>query len=474
MEELTQTVPGFELGEELETALTGLAGKLIHLAEHGTDFHKLRHRDGFAILVDEQISSQRAMRVAAQGGGFFSAQGAEQFGEGRHAGEREPVLVRVGDAGLLLNGVGEIGKREALGLQFMFSDASGEGNRLEADPTGAIDVLQGQADNVADLVIVEAFDDGGDEDDLEPGALDVLDALELFLPQRLAARAAVDVVADAVELQVKRVQAGFLALLGECKVGEFQAVGGHLGVREAHLFGQAEDIQEARVDGGLAAGKLHDAAGDGALVAQRLEHFADGLEIRFVKVTRGVGVGETNRTGEIAAVSQVHVGQARMAGVQVAQAAIVRAAGGVGDDGVFQAPVIAEGPLLHLQIQFDVAVHDVAEVAMVLAVLLHDDLAAVFKDPGINQFRAIRAKRLGLFGQSLLQGLNGRAGIRSFGLYYLELCHDGPLYGKTGGIPYNRGLNGQYPESYGAFSRANGRAGRGIGRPRRCLPAWNP
>src|ERR1035441_891917 len=165
MEELAQTVPGFELGEELEAALTGLAREFVHLAEHGTDFHELRHRNGFAVLVDEQISPERAMRVAAQGGGFFAAQGAEQLGERRHAGEWEPVLVRVGDAGLLLNGVGKIGEREALGFQFMFGDAPGEGNRLEADPAGAIDVLQGQADNVADLVIVEAFDDGGDKDD---------------------------------------------------------------------------------------------------------------------------------------------------------------------------------------------------------------------------------------------------------------------------------------------------------------------
>src|ERR1035441_9508554 len=178
MEELAQTVPGLEFGEELEAALAGLAGKLVHLAEHGADLHEPRHRDGFAVLVHKQVSSQRAMRVAAQGGGFFAAERAEQLGEGRHAGEREPILVRVGDAGLLLYGVGEIGEREALGLQFVFGDAPGEGNRLEADPAGAIDVLQRQADNVADLVIVEALYDGGDEDDLQAGLLDVLDALE--------------------------------------------------------------------------------------------------------------------------------------------------------------------------------------------------------------------------------------------------------------------------------------------------------
>ena len=107
--------------------------------------------------------------MAAQGGGLFAAQGAEQLGERRDAGEREPVLVRVGDAGLLLDGVGEIGEREALGLELMLGDAPGEGHRLEADSAGAVDVLQRQADDVADLVIVQALHDGRDEDDLEPG-----------------------------------------------------------------------------------------------------------------------------------------------------------------------------------------------------------------------------------------------------------------------------------------------------------------
>ena len=69
-----------------------------------------------------------------------------------------------------------------------------------------------------------------------PALLHVLDALQLLFPQRLAARAAIDVVADAVELQVQGVQAGLLALLGELQVGELDAVGGHLGVREAHLL----------------------------------------------------------------------------------------------------------------------------------------------------------------------------------------------------------------------------------------------
>jgi hypothetical protein len=187
--------------------------------------------------------------------------------ENGDAGKRKPILVGVGDAGLLLNGVGEIGEREALGFELMFGDAPGEGDRLEADSARAVDVFQREAHDVANFVIVKALYDGGDEDNFEPGFPDVLDALELLFPKRLAAGAAVDVVADAVELEVEGVEAGFLALLGECEVGEFEAIGGHLGVREAHLFGQAKRVEEARVDGGLAAGKLYDAAGDGTLVA---------------------------------------------------------------------------------------------------------------------------------------------------------------------------------------------------------------
>ena len=194
-------------------------------------------------------------------------------------------------------------------------DASGEGHRLEADSAGAVDVLQRQAYDVADLVIVQPLHDSRNENDLEPGLLHVLNALELLFPQRLAASAPVDVVADAVELQVKSVQAGLLALLGKCQVGELEAVGGHLRVREPHLFGEAKRVEEARIDGGLAAGKLYDAPGDRALIPQCLEHLSDCVEIRFVKIARGVGVREADRAGQIAAVGQVHVGQPRVAGV---------------------------------------------------------------------------------------------------------------------------------------------------------------
>ena len=162
-------------------------------------------------------------------------------------------------------------------------------------------------------------------------------------------------------------------------------------------------------------------------VAQGLQHLAHGLEIGLVDIARGVGVGEADRAGEVAAVGEVDVGQAGVAGVEVAQAAIVGAAGGIGDDGIFEAAIIAEAPLFHLQVEPGVGVHDVAEVAVLGAMLFHDDFAVIFEDAGVDQFRALGAKRLRLFGQPGLQRLDGRAGISSFGLYYLKMCHDWPL-----------------------------------------------
>src|ERR1035438_2779166 len=82
---------------------------------------------------------------------------------------------------------------------------------FRSEAAGAVDILERQPHDVADLVVVEPLHDGGDEHDLQPGLADVFNALQLLFPQPLAARAAVDVVADAVELQVERVQAGFLA-----------------------------------------------------------------------------------------------------------------------------------------------------------------------------------------------------------------------------------------------------------------------
>ena len=88
-----------------------------------------------------------------------------------------------------------------------------------------------------------------------------------------------------------------------------------------------------------------------------------------------------------------------------------------------KAAVVAEAPLLHLQVQLGVGIDDVAKLAVFRAALLHHDFAGVLKDRGINQLRAFGAERPGELGETLLQGRDGRARIGSLGLEDLKLRH---------------------------------------------------
>src|ERR1039457_3906055 len=126
--------------------------------------------------------------------------------------------------------------------------------------------------------------------------------------------------------------------------------------------------------------------------------------MRLIHVARRVGVGETYRAREIAAVRQVDVGQAGVAGMRVAQAAIVWAARGGRDRWIRQAAAVAEGPLLHLQVEARVREHDVAEFAMAGTRLLHDHAAVFLENPRRQNLSALRAQRLSRLGKPLAQG----------------------------------------------------------------------
>ena len=237
---------------------------------------------------------------------------------------------------------------EALGQQFVFGDAAGEGDRLEADARNAVDVLDGHANDVANLVVVQAFHNGRYKDDLHAGRAAVLDDFHLDVEQRLSAHTAIDVVVDAIKLQIKRRQPGFFGFPREFQVRQLDAVGRGLNVGEAHLARHREDLEKLRMDGGLAAGKLHHAAVDGPLAAQRCQHAADLCKVGLIHVARGIGIGEADRAGQIAAVGQVDIGQRRVRGVHAAEAAIIRAYRAALDLRIRQAKIIAEVPLLHL------------------------------------------------------------------------------------------------------------------------------
>ena len=178
------------------------------------------------------------------------------------------------------------------------------------------------------------------------------------------------------------------------------------------------------MDGRLAAGELHHAAIHGTLAAQRVQHGADLLEVGLVNIAGDVGVGEAHRAGEIAAVGQVNIGQRGMRGVHAAQPAVVRTGLAALDLRIRQSQVVAEVPLLHLEIELDVAEDDVAKLAVLGTAFLHHHFAAIGEDVGRDHLGAFGAERLGLLGKSLLQGLDRRAGVGDF---RLQDAQPGPL-----------------------------------------------
>ncbi len=343
-------------------------------------------------------------------------------------------MIVVEQAGLIGNGVGQVGHGEALLFQLAARDAPGEGHRLEADAAHGVDVIDGDAHDVAHLVVVDALDDGRDEDDLDAGLAAGLDDPHLLLEQGFAARFAVNVVADAVKLQVDARQPGFAAALREIQIGQQDAVGRRLDVGKAHLVRHGHDFDELRMNGRLAAGELHHARVHRALVAQRLQHGVHLAELGLVQIAGRIGVGKADRAGQVAAVGQIDIGQGGVRGVQRAHAAVVGADrfGALVDRGIGEPEVVAELPLLHLEVKLYVGVDAVAEIAVLLAGLFHHDPAILFKNEGVNDLPALWAQRLGRLGQSLLLPDNGCAGK---GLGRLQDLEFWPLgNGDNGGL----------------------------------------
>ena len=259
----------------------------------------------------------------------------------------------------------------------------------------------------------------------------VLDGGELGFHQALAARAEIDVVIEPVELQIESVQARFLGGLRELEIREADAVGGRLNVGEAELRGLAQHVHKARIESGLAAGKLHHAVGHGPLRAQALKHGGDLLEGRLVEIPGHVGVGKTDRAGQVAAIGQIHVGKNRVRGVQRAEAAVVRTARGVGDGGILQTAIVAEFPLLHFEVEARVGVDLVAKFAMRNAGLFHINRAVLFEQPRIDHLKAFRADRLRRLRQPFLKGFDGCTRESGFGLDDFEFAPTARFGGRS-------------------------------------------
>src|SRR4051812_25239367 len=165
-------------------------------------------------------------------------------------------------------------------------------------------------------MVVKAFDNRGDENDLDAGLTAVVDGLHLLFEERLTTCLEVNVVGDAVELEINGGESGLLGALREIQVGEHDSVSRGLNVREPHLLCHCADLDEVGMDRRFTAGELNNTTGYWLLFSKSIQHHADAVHVRLVKISSRIGVSEADRTSEIASIGEIDVGERGVRGVQ--------------------------------------------------------------------------------------------------------------------------------------------------------------
>ncbi len=252
-----------DAGEQLAAGsvvdLGDVLGQTIGLEERSD-------RNGFlGFLVDHQRHADAAIRVASAGElapiRVRSVNQVGEVGEGAHEADREPVAGRLAQASLVLHVVRHVAQRVALRHAAFVADrlvAAGKGNRLEAEEVDPLRVVERELDDAADLLVVDAVDDGGDRNDVHAGFVQVVNRLQLDVEQVADLAMRIGSVADAVELQVRIAQSGFGSRAAEfLALGELDTVGGRLDRVITDLAGIGDGVEEVRRQGRLATRELH-------------------------------------------------------------------------------------------------------------------------------------------------------------------------------------------------------------------------
>ncbi len=376
---------GLDLGHELDAAVLRPLGQLPHVLHEPLHVHEAGDGHGVAALLHEEVGGEAARGVAGEGGLRAVREAGDELGDGGDEGHRVPVVLRE-PARLLLHVLGEVRQGVTELLPVLVGHAAREGDRLVVDALDDVDVVDGETQDLPDLVVVEGVDHGGDEADGGAGVRGhlphPLDDLLLRLEEGDAPGEDVVLLLQPVELEVDRVEARLVGVLEEARlVGEQDAVGGHLDLGEAHLPGRLDGLHELRVDGGLAPRELEGVHGHRALGPEDRELVDDLLVGGLEDVARGVRVREADGALQVAAVREVDVAQGGVGVVEVAEAALVGADGGVGDLRVGDAhPVV--GPGFGLQVQVDVRPAHLVELAVLLARLPHHQLPVLLVEGG--------------------------------------------------------------------------------------------
>ncbi len=347
----------------------------------GLDERRERHRL-LGLLVDHHRHADAAVRVTAAGE-VAPLRGrpvhkVRPVGERPHEGDREPVADRLADLHLVLHVVRQVRQRVALRGAALRGDllvAARERHRLERQEVDLARVVERELDDPADLLVVDAVDDGHDRDDVDARRPEVLDGAQLDVEQVADQAVRVGGVANPVELQVGIAQARLEGGLRELRaLRELDAVGRRLHRVVADLLGITHRIQEVRRHRRLAARELHRHLAlrlerDG-VVEQRLDVFPREL----VHEPDLVGIHEARVAHHVAAVGQVD-GEDRAAAVLDGAAAVV-----VELLVVVGPHVAARKRFFEVLEERRVHRHHVLEVAVNRAILDHQDLAVALDD----------------------------------------------------------------------------------------------
>src|SRR5215469_16576268 len=303
-------------------------------------------------------------------------------GESAHERNREPVASGLAQSGLALYVVRQVRQGVTLRVTPFVGDffvAAGERNRLKRQERDALRIVERELNDAADLLVVQAVDDGYDGNDFDSGPVQVLDGLQLHVEEIADKAVRVGGVADAVELKIGVTQTRFGGLLGELKtLGELDAVGRRLHGVVSHLARISDGVEEVRGESGLAAGELYRHLtprldGDGVI-----QHSLDFVPRKFVDEPDLVGVHKAGIAHHVAAVGEVD-GEYRSAAVQHSAAAVM-----VEFLVVVGADVAAGEDFFQVLEERGVNGHHVFEVAMLGAVLDHEDLAVALDDLGLD------------------------------------------------------------------------------------------
>ena len=366
------------------------AGGVVDLGEILGDLvHVEEGRDGcgfLGFLVDHHGHADAAVGMAAAGElaplGAGSVNHVGPVREGAHEGDREPVALGFADAHLVLDVVRHVRERVTLGETALVGDvlvAACEADGLEREEADLLGVVEGELDDAAHLLIVDAIDDGRHGHDFYAGFMEIVDRLELDVEHVADLAVRVGSVADAVELEVDVTEAGFASGTAEfLGLGELDTVGGGLDGVVADLAGVGYGVKEVGRERGLATGEL-----DGHLTTRLdgdgvVEHGLDFVPRELVDEADLVGVHEAGVAHHVAAVGEVDR-QDRTAAVSDRRGAVVVELGVV-----VGADVAAGKGLFKVLEEGRVDGHDVFEVAVLGAILDHEDLAVALDDLSLD------------------------------------------------------------------------------------------